>query len=284
MAASGSDTTHADNFERRLPGNRPLLDWDRRTYAVPGPEGSRVKRRPKQGPDTPGEEPRLDTPADRKIEHTQSCREAGHRRRVGTPELDDRARITPSNRGAGRAGKPLALAMGSLTIAEGKFTHARTINNFFAAESPGFSRGEERRPTNDERSKHTRLTKRWPVQSNRRTYAVAGPEGSRVKRQPKQGPDTPGEEPRLDTPAGRKIEHTQSCREAGHRRRVGTPELDDRARITPSNRGAGRAGKPLALAMGSLTNTYRTASHEQQFLRRGIEDLGTLTSERTGGE
>src|SRR5271157_761221 len=127
------------------------------------------------------------------------------------------------------------------------------LNNFFAAESPALRRGEERRPINDERLQHNRLNRRWLVQSSRWTYAVAGPEGSRVKRRPNQSADTPGEEPRLERSGDREIEHTQSCREAGHRRRVGTPELDDRARITPSNRGAGRAGKPLALAMGSLT-------------------------------
>ncbi len=132
---------------------------------------------------------------------------------------------------------------------------SRPINNFLFFGIPGLQAWGGKKA-----SASASPTRRLPVLVSVGTYAVAGPEGSRVKRQPNQSPDTPGEEPRLERSGDREIEHTQPRRKTRHRRRVSTPELDDRAWITPSKRGEGRAGKPLALAMGSLTSPDRSSS------------------------
>ena len=63
------------------------------------------------------------------------------------------------------------------------YVRARELINFFAADTPAFRRGEERRPPNVEISKHTRLNRRWLVQSGHRLKTLPS-RGAPVSKQP----------------------------------------------------------------------------------------------------
>src|SRR5271166_943761 len=64
------------------------------------------------------------------------------------------------------------------------------VINFFAADTPAFRRGEERRPPNVETSKHTRLNRRWLAQSDHRLKTP--PRGQRFQNSLSNTPSSKG--------------------------------------------------------------------------------------------
>ena len=88
--------------------------------------------------------------------------------KLGAPSLVERLELPDLTDSTPCAARLQAVSVSpTLAVRIPPYSLTRLIN-FFAADTSAFRRGEERRPPNVETSKHTRLNRRWLVQSDHR--------------------------------------------------------------------------------------------------------------------